>query len=218
MTMGETSVLVLTDDEILAVGIRLGRPWPTLLPTVDLGDDAGVLEAFRRGIRSLIARRLMTENEDRTVDGRLTRLVADVAGSPLWWGTYLCDADLLLVRQEMTVSQFHKSADRWVTEVTTEAGLHYLQYSDTKDCLKATSALHDEGFAGRPLSPAGADGADDGLSVCTAGYRDAHAAMAVTTRRDEVWVHRFHSDGARDGAPEPRGSVGEALHDLLALG
>lgn len=50
----------LTDDEALALASLAGRPWPSVLPTVDTASADDVAAAIRRGVRSLGVRDLVT--------------------------------------------------------------------------------------------------------------------------------------------------------------
>ena len=49
----------LTDDEALALASLSGRPWPSVLPTVDVASPDDVARAIRRGARSLGVRGLL---------------------------------------------------------------------------------------------------------------------------------------------------------------
>lgn len=50
----------LTDDEALALASLSGRPWPSVLPTVDVASPDEVARAIRSGTRSLAVRGLVT--------------------------------------------------------------------------------------------------------------------------------------------------------------
>jgi hypothetical protein len=52
-------VTVLSDDEIVAIAVKDGASWPGPLPTINLGERE-MLQAIVRGVRSLLARELVT--------------------------------------------------------------------------------------------------------------------------------------------------------------
>jgi len=56
--------VAFTDDEVLALAVIKGRPWPAPLTTVDLEDPGDVARAVSRGRRSLVVRQFVIESED----------------------------------------------------------------------------------------------------------------------------------------------------------
>lgn len=74
MPMMASEIPMLTDDELVAVSVRLAAPWRTVLPTVDLTSEERVLAAIMTGSRSLYVRGLLDPDSDVLDDALLTHL------------------------------------------------------------------------------------------------------------------------------------------------
>ena len=67
--------LALTDDELVALAVGFGRPWPFELPSLD-EDEEQLVAAARRGLRALLVRDLVREGREGTaVSGAVAELL-----------------------------------------------------------------------------------------------------------------------------------------------
>lgn len=76
MPVTTSEIPMLTDDEVVALSVRLAAPWRTVLPTVDLTSEERVLASIMRGSRSLYVRGLLDPETDELDERLLTHLRA----------------------------------------------------------------------------------------------------------------------------------------------
>lgn len=140
----EVGDLILTDDEIAAIAVGWGVPWPTALPTV--ADDVGdLLAAARRGRRALVVRELWDATE-QSPTGSLRanaapRLQSALAAG-LRWGIAVTDADLVAAGAGPCFYHFgDPSSDVWITDVVRSDGVHDLSETPRRDCTELLKAL-----------------------------------------------------------------------------
>lgn len=116
------SPLVLTDDEVMALAAVSGRSWWSPLRSVDTTDEADMVPASARGLRSLGVRGLITE------DGRPTdslALLTTCLGTRPWATLAVVDEHDRTV-PESPVLSFFRAGDSLVASRSDVSGTHLL--------------------------------------------------------------------------------------------
>jgi len=136
--LGPAASLVL-DDEVVAIALKAGRVWPSVLPTL-LRADAHVKDgALERGLRSL---RLRGQLGPRPEDPLLAPLQEHVdvvlRGRPVL-STYLGMSLRVDLRFSSTVH--HRVGTSWLSEVITPLGAHYLLPTTGEECRERVADL-----------------------------------------------------------------------------
>ncbi|OBF29137.1 hypothetical protein [Mycobacterium sp. ACS4331] len=145
--MEETALL--TDDEIVALCVADGRPWPLGLPTVTATSDE-LTRAGVRGMRSLMVRRLA--GGDAAQPGvRPHELIAqDVAAfldATVRIGAYLAPAANHTALGGASVTAA-RTQDGWVVDSTTAAGVHALRAATGDEAAEAVIELAEKTYRG----------------------------------------------------------------------
>jgi hypothetical protein len=130
---------LVLDDEIVAIALKAGRVWPSVLPTL-LRADAHVKDgALDRGLRSL---RLRGQLGPRPEDPLLAPLEEHVdvvlRGRPVL-STYLGMSLRVDLRFSSTVH--HRAGTSWLSEVITPLGAHYLLPTTGEECRQRVADL-----------------------------------------------------------------------------
>jgi hypothetical protein len=150
--------IALTDDEVLALASRGGGRWPTVLPTIDLTDEAATQAAANRGARSLVARELMEPEGNGVLQKPLDLLVAPVLGGKPTFGTYVADGDYRYAPTQASTACYDSGGGACVSELVSGAGIHYLSTSTTETCLGIVRQLTSSVFeSGLPEAAGGSD-------------------------------------------------------------
>jgi hypothetical protein len=122
----DTDQAVLTDDEIVALSRRFGRPWRAVLPSLDPGDADGLAQAAFRGERSLLARGLLSATDaDLEIDPDLAGLVSTAVSGEVTVSAFTADRELTFDPSGFTYLNYSANdADEVLVEVVAGIGLH----------------------------------------------------------------------------------------------
>lgn len=145
--MEETALL--TDDEIIALCVADGRPWPLGLPTVDTTGEE-LTRAGMRGMRSLMVRRLAGGNADQPGVRPHELIAQDVAAfldATVRVGAYLAPAEDHSVLAGASVTAA-RTTDGWVVDSTTAAGVHALRAATSDEAAAAVIELAEKTYRG----------------------------------------------------------------------
>jgi hypothetical protein len=140
---------LLTDDEIVALCVADGRPWPVGLPTVETTSQA-LAQAGMRGMRSLMVRRLAGADADRAGVRPHEMIARDVAAfldAPMRISAHLAPADnpSVLGGASVTAAQ---SPPGWVVDSATAAGVHALRGASSEEAAAMIVELADRTHSG----------------------------------------------------------------------
>lgn len=165
----DDDVVLLTDDEVVALCAIGGRAWPLGLITVGSSPE-DVTQAGLRGARSLAVRKLMTQSADgtRSPEPSLAREVAAFADAADRIAAHIAPAadHNFLAGASVTAA---RTADDWLLDAATADGVHALRRQSADE---AATAIVD--FVEAVL-----DAARDGV-VCV--VRSGQDATAVSDR------------------------------------
>lgn len=73
--------ILLSDDEVVAAAVRLGKDWKASLPTISVEDPADLIRAAARGHRSLYLRGLLTGPDNSELVPEVSALLGPAAGA-----------------------------------------------------------------------------------------------------------------------------------------
>jgi len=127
--------IVLTDDEVIALGARAQKPWPSPIISVDVTDASEIASAVTRGARSLIARGLVDARETESLHGDLEGLAEPILNSGLVLSTYLVDSDFKFLAVGLATAAYVCDDDAWINEIIAPSGLHYLRQESSARCI-----------------------------------------------------------------------------------
>jgi hypothetical protein len=208
-----TDTVMITDDEALALAARAGVSWPSVTPTIDVGDEAAVRAAVDRGARSLYVRELLGVGGQDRLAPRLEQLVEPLVAGRATLGSYLAGSDYTYVPRGLSVAHYERTPDEWVSEVIVTIGVHYLSTNTPAVCSATTrvllGAIERDGLL--PPSPPEVTGAE---FLCTAGPPGAEPLRLVAVRRGEILaLHR--AGGLSPEVLATLASIDEAMAYLL---
>lgn len=222
MSDGERKTLhmrgvALTDDEVIALGSRVGIPWPSPVPTVDVTNSNEVRRSATRGARSLLVRGLL-DRED-SLSGDLQGILSPVLRGTVSVGAYMVDSSFAYASDWTALAGYSGGSDAWTAEMISPGGIHYLQEETSDGCLSAVRASLDCCFAegietfnktGRPVE----------WSFLFAMRRLNYQTQVVAIRKGEV-AQLDLTEGSNSSEPasrlRPLASLADALQ-LLGLG
>jgi hypothetical protein len=214
--------LVLSDDETVALAMLAGRAWPAPLPTVDSDDPDDLIEAGRRGLRSLAVRELvdLPDTAPGTTEPRVPVLRRDVAdlcaeifGTAVQAVGYAATDDLTWLPGGLTaVLHGLGTGDTWTMQIVSHAGLSYFSRVpavEARDML--SELLHgavDSGFTAPAV----------GSGPAPRWYCVSHEAQGQTlvlaAARGEHRLHRWDPERAAFAAIEHPGDLPTAERSL----
>lgn len=170
---------LLTDDEIVALCVADGRPWPLSLATVE-PTAAELTRAGVRGMRSLLVRRLA--GGDAEASGVrphewIARDVSAFVGATERIGAYVAPTADHSTLGGAAVSAA-QTADGWVLDTSTAAGVHALRAVSAEEAADAVLALAESAYSGSLF--ANAD--DESVWVCVIRFgSDAQNTVALAS-------------------------------------
>jgi len=169
---------LLTDDEIVALCVADGRPWPLSLATVE-PTPQDMSRAGVRGMRSLLVRRLAGSDADAPgvrPHEWIARDVSEFIGASERVGAYIAPASDHSQLGGAAVSAA-RTADGWVLDTTTAAGVHALRSATAEQAADTVLALAESAYSGQLF---GDDGA--GQWVCVVRFGDQNQnTIALST-------------------------------------
>jgi hypothetical protein len=127
VTESSAPTISLTDDELAAVAVDAGGMWRGALPTLATDDTADLEAGVTRGLRSLVARRLVSVGVAEGGTPGALEAVRNAAGSAPAVVVYAASAGSLVVPRGTVVSVFavRDSAD-YLIDVCLPGGIHDL--------------------------------------------------------------------------------------------
>lgn len=166
--------ILLSDDEVVAAAVRLGRDWRVSLPTVIVEDPADLLRAAARGHRSLYLRGMLIGAGNTELAPEVSTLLAQAAGRlPEHLGYAAQSVDPYVVAG-LRFAVFESASGNKILVVTLPNGINEISEVRPERAREFVTA-----FAGAPLE----GGAEDKAVVLLAP-RDADlASYAVITAR-----------------------------------
>jgi hypothetical protein len=119
--------VLLTDDELVALCIIDGRPWPLGLTTVGTASEA-LTQAGLRGVRSLVVRRLLTDSNGTVgrPDPTVAQEVSAFIGAEKRVGAHIATAADPSVLAGASVNAA-LTPDGWLLDTVTADGIHALR-------------------------------------------------------------------------------------------
>ncbi len=164
--------VALTDDEVVALALGLGRAWPASVPTVDLDDVDAVRAAGLRGERSLFVRGLV--DGDGGIDPALVPIL-ELCGAEKRLTIVVIGADLAPVPTAF-VTVHYRFEEAWWLESISPVGVHEFVAADVAE-HRAYVLGFLESFQSSP-----ADAAEESVLVASA----AAAYLVGRTRITEA--------------------------------
>lgn len=206
--------IALTDDEVVALGVRSSTPWPSPVPTVNVTDAAEIRLSASRGSRSLLVRGLLSEDPAANLKGKLEDLVRTVLEGELVVATYLVDASLALSLAGVATAGYSMGGEDWIAEIIAPAGIHYLQGESDDGCLTAARDVLDHCFRAGPDKLVMSAEGEAATFACVLRRRKGANLRMVAVRQASVAAVRQDSSDAP--VLEPLESLA-AAHEFLHL-
>ena len=180
---------LLTDDEMVALSVGRGQPWPIALPTVPMGSQTGLRASANRGLRSLAVRDLVDAcaagqpGVGVAIDDllRATRLSA-VTASPAARPDVVVGGGLVFAAP--------LGAAEWVCDTFTANGVHSLDRCTAEEAVSRAVALAERAFGDGVVDLAGA--VELGLAMSQQGKP---SRRAVITRGQLAVMEAVPGDG-----------------------
>lgn len=188
---------LLTDDEIVALCVADGRPWPLNLTTVEPTTE-DLTRAGVRGMRSLLVRRLA--GGDANAPGVLphewiARDISAFLSATERVGAYVAPVSDQSVLGGAAVTAA-RTTEGWVLDTATAAGIHALRNATAGEAADAVLALADSAYSGALF-----ENAEDGTAwVCVIRFGQntiALAAGSVSGTVDGLEVTSWDSEFVR---------------------
>jgi hypothetical protein len=215
-----TQSVTLTDDELVGISMGAGQAWRSPLPTVDISSETALLDAGRRGRRSLTARGLLARpgEGEQAAPTPLQRLLAPAlrASSP----TVMFAADeagnWLVADTTLAAHPPIAASSEWLLEGVTGDGLHVFELGSGESVLSTYLSFANNAFAGGGSSaaPAGASAKRPWLSFVS---QDPSRRTLRVGKGVVEWVLTT-DDGTAYGLPQAVTDMREALAGLLRVG
>ena len=154
MAMQPLTVPMMTDDEVVAVSVRLEAPWRTILPTVALEPSERALVAVMRGSRSLYVRDLLDADSDE-LDPVLLAHFKALGERPVRIAVYAADRDGEALDGAVAQYFFARPGDgHWMCDAISAGGVHTWGSDSAdsvqSDALRAITDVLGDGVRGYP--------------------------------------------------------------------
>jgi hypothetical protein len=121
--------VLLTDDEVIALGLTRGTLWPAGLPTVDITSSDAVTAASFRGSRSLVCRGLWTDDQSSEVE----RAAREVVAATRRVNVYLGDNEHRVASFGLASTHHLTTEGQWLFEAVSAVGVHQLAPQPVED-------------------------------------------------------------------------------------
>lgn len=164
--------ILLSDDEVVAAAVRLGKDWKASLPTVSVEDPTDLLRAAARGHRSLYLRGMLTGTENTELTPEVSGLLSSAMGTLPEHLGYAAQSSDPAVVAGLRFAIFESPRGNKVLIVTLPNGINEISEVQPERAREFVTA-----FAAAPLQA----GAEDKASVLLAPNGADSAAFAVVT-------------------------------------
>lgn len=149
--------VMLTDDEVAALSVRHGHPWPAALPTIPARSPSALIAAVNRGLRSLSVRGLADEAGDEPAG--VGASVAQVLRSTRHVAAMVANA----ARPDVAagggvMASIALGAAQWTVDSFTANGVHAFTESDATGVLDRVMAVANGAFESGVRDARGTDG------------------------------------------------------------
>jgi hypothetical protein len=133
----DSTHIVITDDEAMALAAMRGLSWPTVLPTAQPEGEDALVAIVERGARSLYARQLSELGDPLDVRATLDVWADVICNDVATMSCFLGRGETFEFCGGISSAYFALSDDTWLTELTTDRGLHHLWSGDASTCKKS---------------------------------------------------------------------------------
>jgi hypothetical protein len=152
---------LLTDDEVVAIAAHRGRPWPTIVTSVDTSSAHELASAMVRGTRSLVVRGLArTESGAIRLAGPLDTLIEPLFDDPSLHVYSAPQRSPGQVDGGVVYIYPQDTSGRYPIEVVRGYGLHELSAVGRNDALALLARLIEAAFDRDPASQGAVDSAN----------------------------------------------------------
>jgi hypothetical protein len=164
--------ILLSDDEVVAAAVRLGKDWKASLPTVNVEDPSDLIRAAARGHRSLYLRGLLTGPDNSELVPEVSALLGPAAGAIPQHLGYAADSANPQVVAGLRFAIFESAHDNKILIVTLPNGIN-----EVSEVHVGAARDFVEAFAAAPLQ-AGAE--DKAVVLITPNGKDSAGFGVVT--------------------------------------
>lgn len=166
--------VLLSDDEVVAAAVRMGKDWKTSLPTVSAQDPDDLLRAVARGTRSLYMRGMLTGPGNTDLAPEISALLSPAAGTLPEHLGYAATSAEPHAAAGLRFAIFESTNGNKVLIITLANGINEISEVPRGRAREFVAA-----FAGAPLR----EGADENAAVLLAPIGADAATFAVVTAR-----------------------------------
>ncbi len=188
---------LLTDDEIVALSVNVGKAWPLSLPTIPTKDLPNLQASNNRGIRSLAVRGLATvaPQDGLILDQGLLALTSRAIGANGYLAAYVADKESPGVPAGSSVTVYFAHDDGpAVVDSVTVSGVHALRAASSAEGRTAVSQFAEKAFVGKTLA------GTSGLVVVVAKVsRDSDTTQGLLVSAGEVETGTLTFENAPSG-------------------
>ena len=181
-----SKVLLLTDDEVVAIAALLGVPWPTPFTVAGRIDRAVVEDMVHRGTTSLLVREFATAATGSVELGAVVRSYLD----PMLANAHLTMFHCAVDNPDKALGgivHMHRCDDDVIVEAVAAGGLRQLSRQPAEGwwsmVTRLARAVFDDGVAERP----------DGVALCLL-RPDAAAAHITMLAKGRIAAGTFSAD------------------------
>ena len=139
-----TVSIALTDDEIVALSVRLGADWPSPLPSMVNADEAGVQAAVLRGWRSLSVRDLVV---DGAPTSDLVQILQPALRRAIAARTFPASAEGAVPTGGTFLTAYSTDGQDLLLEVTSGPGIHVFESRSADEVRTLVTQALDDVFA-----------------------------------------------------------------------
>lgn len=202
----------LTDDEVIALGVRARTPWPGPTPTVDVAEEGALAAAAGRGERSLYVRDLVVDDPADPrgmLDADLERLLTPVFERQVVCSVFLADSELNWYPAGLNVVYYRTPDDQCLVESVSSGGVHELGPVPREVALGSVAELAAAAWVGgvriRPE-------AEPTESLCIATVRGEDAPLVLQV----AWSSAVVRPADDRNIPEERTLDRAGVNDFIA--
>ena len=190
-------LIALTDDEVLALAARSDCRWPSIVPTVDVADEASLAEAVTRGARSLMVRNLLGVDGHDALADSVQAIIGPLLLEREILGSFLATGIFHYAGRGLATAYYCCNDAWWISEVISASGVHYVKKDDPIRCKKILLGLIEEAMInGIPQSQSAAP--QTVVDLCVIGMSSSAGARFVSVRPDEIMAY-----GSLSGSDPP---------------